>query len=182
MWEAKHKTYNPCSVIWPSVLLPDPQTGHPPYLSGISAHKMSEQLIALAVISGLLWHEGKIPICHTGGQEVWHVVKCLMVKTLWKRSRSRSENSSQKTQRMPLKTKPTNQQEKTWHNAIKHLEAENYGSKNASCWSFLLVRWKLVPFCIQKENRKNNRGNVQYLKLNFMWLRDRESIDNSAFS
>lgn len=41
---------------------------------------MSQQLIVLAAISGLLGHVEIIPICHSGGQEVWHVVKCLVAK------------------------------------------------------------------------------------------------------
>lgn len=41
---------------------------------------MSQQLIVLAAISGLLGHMEIIPICHSGGQEVCHVVKCLVAK------------------------------------------------------------------------------------------------------
>lgn len=135
-----------------------------PHLSGTSAHKMSQQLIVLAIISGLLGHAEIISICHSD-QEVWHVVKCLVVKNCEKGSRSRSGNSSQKTQRMPLKTKQSSQQEKTQHYAIRHFNNENYASKNA--WSFLVVRWRLAYFHILKESTKNNQRQCTIFEIKF---------------
>lgn len=77
VWEVKHKTSNPAELSG-HLFAPKP-SDRAPYLSGISAHKMSQQLIVLAVISGFL-HGEIVPICHRGGQEAWHVVKCLVVK------------------------------------------------------------------------------------------------------
>lgn len=88
-------------------------SGRAPYLAGASAHKTSRQLWPLAGISGLLGHGEIISIHHSDGQEVWRVAKCLVVKNSLKKDQALgSGNSSQETQRMPLKTKKPNQSNK----------------------------------------------------------------------
>lgn len=157
-------------------------SGRAPYLAGASAHKTSRQLWPLAGISGLLGHGEIISIHHSDGQEVWRVAKCLVVKNSLKKDQALgSGNSSQETQRMPLKTKKPNQSNKKTPNPTQHYKRlGQWKLRLRKCLNFPCCQMKFCIFLYSKEEWKEQ--SVTIFDIYFRWLADQDSIDISMLS